>query len=84
MHAHSDSQSALSKRSTLSPATLSAADTFKLVGTSYSTGMELLKTGRFPLEAIRIGRVYRFRKTDVYRFLGMEHGAESDVEPLSA
>ena len=72
MQALSDSQSALSKRSTLAPATYSASDTFGLVGCSYSTGMELLKTGRFPIEPLRIGRTYRFRKSDVHELLGIK------------
>lgn len=69
---YSDSRSARSKRSSLPPAVLSAADVFGLVGCSYSTGMELIKTGRFPLEPIRIGRVYKFRRSDVYGFLGID------------
>lgn len=71
MQTLSDSQSARSKRSDLQPATLSAADTFSLVGCSYSTGMELLKTGRFPLTPIKLGRMYRFRRSDVFDFLGI-------------
>lgn len=72
MRTFSNSQSARSKRSQFQPATYSAADTFGLVGCSYSTGMELIKTNRFPLQPLRIGRTYRFRKSDVHAYLGME------------
>lgn len=76
----SDSQSARSKRSDLPPATYSAADTFGLIGCSYSTGMELVKSGRFPLTPIRIGRVFRFRKSDVHKLLGLDDaGAPQDA-----
>lgn len=74
----SDSQSARSKRSSLEPATLSAADVFGLVGCSYGTGMELLRTGRFPLEPIKIGRQYRFRKSDVHELLGIDQRSAED------
>jgi len=79
MQTLSDSQSARAKRSHLPPATYGTADTFGLIGCSYSTGMELLKTGRFPLEPLRIGRSYRFRKVDVHRFLGIETEPEPSV-----
>ena len=79
MRAISDSQSARSKRSDFQPATYSAADTFGLVGCSYSTGMELLKRGRFPVEPIRVGRQYRFRKSDVHTWLGIDADASRDV-----
>lgn len=79
MHALSDSQSARSKRSDFQPATYSAADVFGLVGCSYSTGMELIKQRRFPIEPLRIGRQYRFRKSDVHAFLGMDIAAEQGV-----
>jgi excisionase family DNA binding protein len=79
MHAPSDSQSARSKRSNLPPATYSASDTFGLIGCSYSTGMELLKAGNLPLEPIRIGRVFRFRKSEVHTYLGIEDNAERGV-----
>lgn len=72
MQTISHSQSARAKRSVLAPATYSAADTFALIGCSYSTGMELLHSRRFPLEAIKVGRAYRFRKSDVDIFLGIE------------
>lgn len=78
MHAPlSDSQSARAKRSSMSPATLSASDTFGLFGCSYSTGMSLIQSGRFPVEPIRIGRCYRFRKIDVFAFLGIDDSAIS-------
>lgn len=68
----SDSQSARAKRSNLAPATYSATDTFGLCDISYSKGMELVKTGRFPLEPLRLGRTLRFRRSDVHRFLGID------------
>ncbi len=73
MHATlSDSQSARSKRSGLSPATLSAADTFRLIGCSYSKGMYLLQAGEFPVQPIKLGRTYRFKRSDVHRLLGID------------
>lgn len=76
MQTISESQSARSKRSSLAPATYSATDTFGLIGCSYSTGMELLKSGELPFDPIRIGRVYRFRKSDVHEYLGIRDHAD--------
>jgi hypothetical protein len=75
----SNSPSARAKRSTLAPAVLSAADAFGLFGVSYSNGMALVRAGRFPVECIKIGGAYKFRKSDVAAYLGIDLDALAEI-----
>lgn len=79
MTAVSNSQSAKSKRSHLQPATYSLADVAGLLGLSYSTVHLMVVEGRAPVEPLRIGRAYRFRKADVRKLLGLEDVPENEV-----
>ncbi len=68
----SQTSSAKSRRSSLPSATIAARDTFKLFGCSYSTGMSLVQAGRFPVKPIRLGRILRFKKSEVFAYLGID------------
>lgn len=67
----SRSQSTLAKRPRLAPATYGAADTFGLFGVGYTSGMEQVRAGTFPVTPIRVGRQLKFSRAEVDRLLGL-------------
>lgn len=66
------SQSTWSKRPTLPAAVYSMNEVAGLFGIGYTTLWTQLQAGTFPVKPIKIGRVWRFPKTEVDRLLGLE------------
>lgn len=66
------SQSTTSKRSTLPTATYSLAETAGLLGCSYTTLNELVRTGTAPVAPVKVGRQYRFSRAAVHRLLDID------------
>ncbi|MFJ8109952.1 hypothetical protein [Streptomyces sp. NPDC096132] len=66
------------------PAMLSANQAFAAIAIGKTLGYELIDAEEFPVEVIRLGRVYRFRKTDVMAFLGLSETAAAEVQSAAA
>jgi len=73
--------STLSKRPRLPSATYSLRDFAALLGISYTTAHEAARRDALPLNSFRVGRQYRFRKSEVHRFLDMEPDTGSGIGP---
>ncbi|MEU5664723.1 helix-turn-helix domain-containing protein [Streptomyces longwoodensis] len=66
------------------PAMLTSAQAFAALAVGETLGYELINSGQFPVEAIRFGRVYRFRKADVMALLGLSETAAAEVQSAPA
>lgn len=53
------------------PAALDLATACRAMNISRSKGYDLLRAGRFPVEALRIGGQWRFRASDLRAYLGV-------------
>lgn len=73
METVSPSQSTISKRPRLAAATYSAAEVFGLFSIGYTSGMEQVKAGRFPVTPIKVGRQLKFPRAVVDRMLGLNN-----------
>ncbi len=67
--------STISKRAVLAPAVYSLAEVAALLHVSYTTAHELAQRDALPVESLKIGRVYKFRRSDVDRYLGISDAA---------
>lgn len=75
----STSRSSVSKSAPLGSATYSMAQTAALCGVSYSKIWEMVREESFPLTPLRIGRQYKFLKSDVHQLLGLHDDPEEGV-----
>lgn len=66
------------------PAMPKARDAFAALNIGESNGYELINSGEFPIEVIRLGRAYRVRKTDLLKFLGLTETAAAEVQSAAA
>ena len=73
------SQSTRSKRSHLHSATYSLADVAGLLGVSYTSLHEQVRTGTAPVPPIKVGRQYRSPKATVDRLLGLEPACDASA-----
>lgn len=80
MDTASVSQSTLSKRPRLKPATYGLRDLAALLDRSYTSIHELAQAGALPVRAFKVGREWRFAKSEVDQLLGIG----GDPEPIDA
>ncbi|WP_460067328.1 hypothetical protein [Streptomyces sp. YKOK-I1] len=66
------------------PAMLSAKQAFAALALGETLGYQLIDDGDFPIEVLRFGRVYRFRKADVMTVLGLSETAAAEVQSAAA
>ncbi|MGW0942941.1 hypothetical protein ACWD4O_10365 [Streptomyces sp. NPDC002623] len=66
------------------PAMVGSKQAFAALAIGETLGYELLDTDAFPIEAIRLGRTYRFRKADLLAFLGLAEIAAAEVQSAPA
>lgn len=76
---HEVSQSTTSKRSRLDAAMYSMSDVAGLFGLGYTTVWTQVHAGTFPVKAVKIGRTWRFPKSQVDRVLGLDTNADTDA-----
>lgn len=57
------------------PASVDAPTAFRAIGIGRTKGYELLRTGQFPVSALRLGNTYRVRTADLLALLGLEPAA---------
>jgi excisionase family DNA binding protein len=70
------SQSTISKRSNLLPATYTLSELAALLGISYTSAHEMAQRDALPVAPIRVGRQYRFPRTAVHKLLGIDGAGE--------
>lgn len=69
----SPSPSARAKRAEhITPAVYSMAETARLLAVNYATLNTAVRNGSFPIRPFRVGRSFRFLKSDVDRLLGLD------------
>jgi len=73
------SKSTLSKRARLKRCMYTMAETAALLGISYTTLNELVKTGKPPVHPVKIGRQYLFPMALVHKELGLEPPVITDA-----
>ena len=66
------SQSTISKRPRLAPATYTLSEFAGLLGRSYTATHEAAQRGELPVRGFKVGRVWRFPKAEVDRLLGLD------------
>jgi excisionase family DNA binding protein len=63
------------------PAALDLATACRGMNISRSKGYDMLRAGTFPLPALRIGSQWRFRTSDLRRYLGLDaHDGQHTVD----
>lgn len=62
------------------PAMVNSKTAFAAVAVGETLGYELINSGEFPVEAVKFGRTYRFRKADLLAFLGLAEPAAAGNE----
>ncbi|GAA3301397.1 helix-turn-helix domain-containing protein [Streptomyces cinereospinus] len=65
------------------PAMLTAAQAFAALAIGETCAYGLIKAGEFPVEVIKFGRTYRFRKADVMAFLGLSESPAPGAQPAA-
>lgn len=55
------------------PAMPTAMQAFRALNIGKTAGYELIASGQFPIEIIRLGRAFRVRKADLLAFLGLQN-----------
>lgn len=78
------SQSTQSKRARLASAMYSSAETAALCGISYTTLNEQIHAKTFPVTPVKIGRVYKFPKSQVNKLLGIASDAAAEPQADNA
>ncbi|MEU2340115.1 helix-turn-helix domain-containing protein [Streptomyces sp. NPDC013172] len=66
------------------PAMVNSKTAFAAVAVGETLGYELINSGEFPVEAVKFGRTYRFRKADLLAFLGLTEAADAEAVPTPA
>lgn len=66
------------------PAMLTAQQAFAALAIGKTLGYQLVEDGEFPVEVVRLGRVFRVRKADVLHFLGLSETAAAEVQSAAA
>lgn len=66
------------------PAMLSAQQAFAALNIGKTLGYQLVEDGEFPVEVIKLGRIFRVRKADVLNFLGLSETAAAEVQSAAA
>lgn len=63
------------------PAAIDLVTACRALNISRSKGYELLAVGEFPIPALRVGSIWRFRAADLRSYLGIEEAAPDGVAP---
>ncbi|MEU5077067.1 hypothetical protein AB0G76_36790 [Streptomyces asoensis] len=67
------------------PAMVGSKQAFAALAIGETLGYELIEAGSFPIEVVRLGRAFRFRKADLLAFLGLsETAAAAEVQSAPA
>lgn len=74
------SHSTRSKRPRLDAATYSLVELAGLLGISYTTAHEMAQAGALPVTPLKVGRVYKFPKSEVHRLLAIESGNTTEPD----
>ncbi|MEU8717521.1 helix-turn-helix domain-containing protein [Streptomyces sp. NPDC048663] len=65
------------------PAMVDGPTAFAALSISRTLGYQLIRSGDFPVEPVKFGRIIRVRKTDLLAFLGLTETA-AEPEPPAA
>ncbi|MFE3857818.1 helix-turn-helix domain-containing protein [Streptomyces griseorubiginosus] len=66
------------------PAMVGSKHAFAALAIGETTGYALIESGEFPIQVIRFGRTFRFRKADLLAFLGLSETAAAEVQSPAA
>lgn len=66
------------------PAMCTTKQAFAALALGKTLGYQLIEAGEFPVEVIRVGRVFRVRKVDLLSFLGLSETAAAEVQSAPA
>ncbi|MER6956044.1 hypothetical protein [Streptomyces sp. NPDC000618] len=66
------------------PAMVGSKQAFAALAIGETLGYELIEGGAFPIEVIKLGRAFRFRKADLLAFLGLVETPAAAAEVQSA
>ncbi|MFD6432853.1 hypothetical protein [Streptomyces venezuelae] len=62
------------------PAMPTAQDAFRALNIGSTTGYKLIEDGEFPIEVLRMGRVFRVRRAELLDALGLQQTAAAEVQ----
>ncbi|MFJ4712683.1 hypothetical protein [Streptomyces sp. NPDC088785] len=67
------------------PAMPTALDAFRALNIGQTAGYQLIESGQFPIEVIRMGRHFRVRRSELLAAMGLsDPHASTEVAPVAA
>jgi len=66
------------------PAMPSVLEAFAALNIGQTLGYQMVRDGEFPIEVIRLGRIFRVRKADLLTYLGLAEFVAAEVQSAAA